>query len=55
MNSGFWLSTAILAGGVVVAAWLLPNRTRDDQVERDGTDPTQDLDDEHEVLVGELV
>jgi len=37
MNSGFWLSTAVLATGVVLAAWLLPNQARSQQVERDVT------------------
>jgi len=34
MNSGFWLSAAIMAGSVVIAAVLLPNRARSTQVER---------------------
>jgi EmrB/QacA subfamily drug resistance transporter len=34
MNSGFWLSAAILAGAVGIAAWLLPNQARTLQVER---------------------
>jgi EmrB/QacA subfamily drug resistance transporter len=35
MNSGFWLSAGVLAGGVVVATAMLPNRTRVTQVERE--------------------
>jgi len=34
MNSGFWLSAAVLASGVVVAAAMLPNTARATQVER---------------------
>jgi len=34
MNSGFWLSAAMLAGAMVIAAWLLPDRIRAEQVER---------------------
>ncbi|MGI9645278.1 MAG: MFS transporter, partial [Ilumatobacteraceae bacterium] len=34
MNSGFWVSAAVLATGVVVAAVLLPNKARTTQVER---------------------
>ncbi len=34
MNSGFWLSAAVLATGVVVAAAMLPNVARVAQVER---------------------
>ncbi len=34
MNSGFWLSAAILAFAVALAAWLLPNKARTDQVTR---------------------
>lgn len=45
MNTGFWLSSAVLVAGVIVAAWLLPNRARTHQVERSvevgGTDPTE--------------
>jgi len=37
MNSGFWLSTAVLLGGVAVAAWLLPSVARQEQVEREET------------------
>ena len=37
MNSGFWLSTAVLAVGAVVAYWLLPRTAREAQVERVGT------------------
>jgi EmrB/QacA subfamily drug resistance transporter len=37
MNSGFWLSAAILAGAVGIAAWLLPNQARALQVERVST------------------
>jgi DHA2 family multidrug resistance protein-like MFS transporter len=35
MNSGFWFSAAVLASGVGLAAWLLPNKARTDQVLRD--------------------
>ena len=35
MNSGFWLSAAILGVGVAVAAWLLPDEVRAHQVIRD--------------------
>ena len=38
MNSGVWLSTAVLASAVVVAAVLLPNKSRADQVERNADD-----------------
>ena len=38
MNSGFWLSAAVLAGGAVIAAAMLPNRARAIQVERDEAD-----------------
>jgi DHA2 family multidrug resistance protein-like MFS transporter len=34
MNSGFWFSAAVLATGVGLAAWLLPNQARMEQVER---------------------
>ena len=34
MNSGFWLSAAIMASGVIVAGWLLPNKARTAQVKR---------------------
>lgn len=34
-RAGFWLSAAVLAGGVGIAAWLLPNRARSTQVERE--------------------
>jgi hypothetical protein len=34
MNSGFWLSAAVLAAGAVVAVWLLPERLREEQVIR---------------------
>ncbi len=34
MNSGFWLSTVVMATGAVVAATLLPRVSRADQVER---------------------
>jgi hypothetical protein len=39
MNSGFWLSAAVLATGAVVALWLLPNEIREDQVERESAGP----------------
>ncbi len=51
MNSGFWLSAAVLAGGVAVAAWLLPNEARSHQVERDTDIDLDSLDDELELLV----
>jgi Na+/melibiose symporter-like transporter len=35
MNSGFWLSAGVLATGVAVAAFMLPNRARVVQVARD--------------------
>ncbi len=35
MNSGFWLSAAVLAAGAAVAAWLLPDEIRAHQVRRD--------------------
>ena len=35
MNSGFWVSAAVLASGVAIAAWLLPNRARAIQVARE--------------------
>ena len=38
MNSGFWLSPAVLASAVVVAAVLLPDKSRADQVERNADD-----------------
>jgi len=38
MNSGFWLSAAVLASGVVVAAAMLPNTARATQVERSADD-----------------
>jgi MFS transporter, DHA2 family, multidrug resistance protein len=34
MNSGFWLSAAILGSAVAIAAWLLPDQARTQQVER---------------------
>ena len=34
MNSGFWLSAAIMLSGAVVAATLLPKRARVAQVQR---------------------
>ncbi|MDH3753707.1 MAG: MFS transporter [Acidimicrobiia bacterium] len=46
MNSGFWLSTAVLVAGAVTAAWLLPDRLRSDQVLRTHVDepwPTLEL------------
>lgn len=36
MNSGFWLSAAVMASTVVAAAFLIPNRARVLQVEREG-------------------
>jgi EmrB/QacA subfamily drug resistance transporter len=47
MNSGFWLSAAVLASGVVIAAVLLPNKARVDQVERtaeEADDPAIEVD-----------
>ena len=41
MNSGFWLSAAVLASGVVVAAVLIPNKARTDQVERSDPETSQ--------------
>jgi EmrB/QacA subfamily drug resistance transporter len=35
MNSGFWLSAAVMASGVAIAAALLPNHARSTQVARD--------------------
>ena len=61
MNSGFWLSTAILGSAILVAAWLLPDRIREHQVERDTDGSDEDLgdvsglDEEFETLVSELV
>ena len=40
MNTGFWLSAAILASGVALAAWLLPNQARTEQVTRTVADIT---------------
>ncbi len=34
MNTGFWLSAAVMASGIAAAALLLPNRARAAQVER---------------------
>ncbi|MCP5025018.1 MAG: MFS transporter [Actinomycetia bacterium] len=34
MNSGFWLSAAVLAAGAAAAYWLLPETARQQQVER---------------------
>lgn len=41
MNSGFWLSAAVLATGVILAAWLLPNEARTQQVERTAPTPAR--------------
>jgi EmrB/QacA subfamily drug resistance transporter len=41
MNSGFWLSAAVLATGVVVAAILIPNTARTDQVERSDSETSR--------------
>ncbi|MGI9622550.1 MAG: MFS transporter [Acidimicrobiales bacterium] len=65
MTSGFWLSAGVLVLGVLVAAWLLPNEVRADQVTReddgdhDGDDTYPDgepfvIEDE-ELLFPELV
>jgi DHA2 family multidrug resistance protein-like MFS transporter len=35
MNAGFWFSAAVLGSAVGLAAWLLPNTARTDQVLRD--------------------
>jgi len=35
MNSGFWFSAAVLASSVGLAAWLIPNTARTDQVRRE--------------------
>ena len=43
MNSGFWLSTAVLVSGSLVALWLLPNRLRADQVRRPGDELADEL------------
>jgi EmrB/QacA subfamily drug resistance transporter len=41
MNLGFFFSAAVLASGVGLAAWLLPNQARTDQVLREAeVDPT---------------
>ena len=45
MNSGFWLSAAVLFAGVVAAATLLPDRVRAVQVERDVTSVRESDDD----------
>jgi EmrB/QacA subfamily drug resistance transporter len=37
MNSGFWISTAVLVAGAAAAAWLLPDKARVQQVEREST------------------
>jgi EmrB/QacA subfamily drug resistance transporter len=43
MNSGFWLSAAVLATGAALAYWLLPAVSRVEQVERgDEPDPAPD-------------
>ena len=34
MNSGFWLSFAVMAAGATAAVFLLPKKARTDQVER---------------------
>jgi EmrB/QacA subfamily drug resistance transporter len=54
MSTGFWLSAGVLGIGAVVAAWLLPNEIRTDQVEREGQ-PDRDSDDEIDLLFPELV
>ena len=54
MNSGFWLAAAVLAGGVVVAAAMLPNTARIAQVKRsendDVTDPDVDVEAEGQLV-----
>jgi DHA2 family multidrug resistance protein-like MFS transporter len=43
MNQGFWFSAAVLASSVGLAAWLLPNTARTDQVLREAeVDPSLD-------------
>lgn len=54
MSTGFWLSAGVLGIGAVVAAWLLPNEIRTDQVQREGQ-PDRDSDDEIDLLFPELV
>lgn len=45
MNSGFWFSAAVLASSVGLAAWLLPNTARANQVLREvQVNPSLDLD-----------
>ncbi len=45
MNSGFWISAGVMTAAVVVAATLIPNRVRVDQVERpDDVDTDRDVD-----------
>ena len=46
MNSGFWLSTAVLATAVAVAFFLLPNQARVLQVERSGEATADQIDEE---------
>lgn len=55
MNSGFWLSAAVLAAGAVVAAWLLPDEVRAHQAVRETGDDVDLTDDDLELLRGELV
>jgi len=55
MNSGFWLSAAVLASAVVVAAVMLPNQSRVEQVERDTRGDDETATGEGENVEGELV
>ena len=55
MNSGFWLSAAVLASAVVVAAVMLPNQSRVEQVERDTRGDDETATGEGEKVEGELV
>lgn len=43
MNTGFWISTLVMAAGVVAAAALIPNRARIDQVERAAVPDPEEL------------
>lgn len=53
MNTGFWLSAAIMGAGVVVAAVLLPDRARTTQVERIDAGSGADRVDRMDVTTGE--
>lgn len=54
MSTGFWISAGVLALGAGVAAWLLPDEIRTDQVKREA-DLNLDLDADGELLFPELV